>query len=456
MEFRLPDLGENVAEGEVVQVLVREGDMVEKDQPVIELETDKALLEVPSPARGRIARIQTAPGKKLRVNDVILVIEESGAAASAPRKDAPVTAVTPAAPANPEPPKVAAIASAAAKPAPSLAPPTVQVKAEESVDDEAESARVVEIEGASGKRFPAAPSTRRLARELGVDLAMVEPVDPSGRITKEDVLAHVKSRVSRPSATPAPLAIPGTPLEVPPLPDFSQWGPIERKPLTNIRKRTMERMAVSWATIPHVTQIDEADITDLMALRERHAARVAEKGGKLTVTVFVLKAVISALKAYPQFNASLDTASSELILKGYYNLGVAVDTEHGLMVPVIKDADKKDVMDLSTELLTLSDHARHRKIKIEELRGATFTITNLGGIGGTSFSPIINHPEVAILGLAKSQKRLVMSKNGIETRLILPLCLSYDHRVIDGADGIRFTRKIAEMLEDPALLLLEA
>lgn len=470
IEFRLPDLGESTTEGEVVQVLVHEGDTVLKDQPVIELETDKALLEVPSPAAGRITKIHTGPGSKLKVNDVIVTIEEDGAEQTPAKPAEKPTEKKSAAKETPK--KKETPVEAKSEPAPSPAPPSEpenEIKDEEgdeeekiAQEDESEDdapdeptlqmpiATVVDVP--RGSQVPAAPSTRRLAREMGVDLASVKGTGPGGRISQDDVRAYVKNKMSPPERTGGQSS--GPVVISPKLPDFSQWGAIERKPLSNIRKKTMERVSLSWSLIPHVTQVDEADITDLMALRDRHAQSAAEKGGKLTVTVFVLKAVISALKAFPQFNASIDPASEELILKKYYHLGIAVDTEHGLMVPVIRDVDKKDVIELSAELLTISDRARNRKVTLDELRGSTFTITNLGGIGGTAFTPIIQYPEVAILGLARTQKRLEMSKNGIETRQILPLCLSYDHRIVDGADAVRFTRKIAAMLEDPALLLL--
>lgn len=311
---------------------------------------------------------------------------------------------------------------------------------------------MVEVAG-SGHHAPAAPSTRKLARELGVDLAVVKGSGPGGRISQEDVMEFVRSR-NAPAARESARVV--TTADIPPLPDFSKWGPIERKPLSNIRKKTMEHLTLAWRTIPHVTQIDEVDVTDLEALRERHAANARAKGGKLTATVFVMKAVVAALKQFPQFNASVDVETEELIQKNYYHIGIAVDTDHGLLVPVIRDVDKKHLLDLSTELSIISDRARQRKIALEDLHGSTFTITNLGGIGGTAFTPIINYPEVAILGLARYQKRLILRGDRMETRLILPLCFSYDHRIIDGADAIRFTRKIASMLEDPALLLLES
>jgi pyruvate dehydrogenase E2 component (dihydrolipoamide acetyltransferase) len=301
---------------------------------------------------------------------------------------------------------------------------------------------------------PAPPSTRRLARELGVPLAKVQGSGPGGRITPEDVKDFARMSM-KPASKSAPASAPET-SAASPLPDFTRWGEVERVPLSNIRKRTVESISRSWREIPHVTQVEEADITDLEALRHRHAKRAAAKGGKLTATVFVLKAVVAALKKFPELNASLDLASEELVLKRYFHIGIAVDTEHGLIVPVLRDVDHKPLLDLSAELITLSDRARNRKVKLDELKGASFTVTNLGGLGGTAFTPIINPPEVAILGLARSQRRLFKDDDGdIVERLMLPLCLSYDHRVVDGALAIRFLRKVASMLEDPGLLLLE-
>ena len=495
-EIRLPDLGENTTEGQVVSVLVKIGDMVNKDQPVIELETDKAVIEVPSPAAGRVKDIKTSAGSKLKVDQVILTVEEgNGASANVAQPPAAADGESPkkTPPAKSEQTKSGSASegespvkkdraaqaesgkseskSKMPESAPSpgeeteaTPPPALNARESAKSTTSASAARVVDLsESASGdkpaRRAPAAaPSVRKLARELGVDLARVRGTGPGGRPTKDDIQDHVRRAMSD---APEPVAAaaaksgarPG--IDIEPLPDFTQYGPIERKPLTNVRKRTMERMALAWATIPTVTQVDEADITELDSLRKRHAARAREKGGNLTLTVFIMKAVVQALREQPQFNASLDVEREELVLKNYYHLGMAVDTEHGLVVPVIRDVDRKHILDLSAELVTISERARRRKVTLEDLRGATFTITNLGGIGGTMFSPIVNPPEVAILGLARTQARVVEVKGGFETRKMLPLCLSYDHRIIDGADAIRFTRKLAALLEDPAMLLLE-
>lgn len=474
IEFRLPDLGEDTTGGEVVSVLVKEGDQVEEEQPLVELETDKALLEVPSPAAGKIVKIHVSAGSKIEVGELIATIDDAGGEEKS--KGSPKREDGRAAKEEPQPTNKSEKRQESAdesEPAPSSTASEKEpggTEARETSEEEEDSeegeessdgggpARVVDLaEGAP--HAPAAPSTRRLARELGVPLSKVRGSGPGGRISKEDIKQYARSSM-KPSggskSTEGKQAAPSRPEPTTDLPDFSRWGEIERAPLSNVRKRTIESVTRSWSEIPHVTQIDEADITDLEALRRRHGKRAAQRGGKLTATVFVLKAVVSALKEFPEINASLDLASEELILKRYFNIGVAVDTEHGLLVPVIRDVDKKHLLDLSAELMTLSDRARNRKVKLDELKGATFTITNLGGLGGTAFSPIINAPEVGILGLARSQKRLFRDEDGdIVERLMLPLCLSYDHRVIDGATAVRFLRKIATMLEDPGLLLLE-
>lgn len=479
IKFQLPDLGEDTEGGTVVKVLVAVGDSVEKDQSVIELETDKALLEVPSPASGKVTGVHVAEGDEIRVDALILTIdaaeESDEAPADAPAKPDAQTKAPPAA--EPKeavkvesPPMAKVNPPPAAKVEPSPAPESPRTPAPKPPSSEpgkpepprpsTPSAEVVDVPVAAkpaGAGGPASPSTRKLARELGVDLAQVLGSGVAARISKDDVMAFAKSRLApasdRQSAPGAPGPVAVTPVK---LPDFSKYGPIERVKLNGIRKKTIESMTRSWSTIPHVTQFDEADTTDLEALRRRRNEQLLAEGkNKLTATVFVIKACVSALKAFPQFNSSLDVAAGEMIRKDYINIGMAVDTEHGLLVPVLKDVDKKSLLQLSDEIKDLSDRARRRKVSLDDLRGATFTVTNLGGLGGTAFTPIINHPEVAILGLARSQKRVFMIGKQFESRLMLPLCLSYDHRLIDGSDAVRFTRKIAEMLEDPGLLLLE-
>ena len=288
---------------------------------------------------------------------------------------------------------------------------------------------------------PAGPATRRVAREWGVNLHQVPGSGPKGRITQADLKAYVRD-----------LAAGGGRVQTPPLPDFEKWGPIELKPFESIRKKTAEAVTLSWTTIPAVTQHDLADVTDIEAFRRQQES----KGPKLTVTAFVLKACAIALKQFPRFNASLDLPGSQLILKRYYHLGVAVDTEHGLVVPVLRDVDHKSVHDIGKEMTEMAERARQRKLRVEDMQGATFTISNLGGIGGTGFSPIVNWPQVAILGLSRSRMQAAYIGSQLVPRLMLPLSLSYDHRVIDGADAARFARRVAELLENPLVMLLHA
>jgi pyruvate dehydrogenase E2 component (dihydrolipoamide acetyltransferase) len=295
----------------------------------------------------------------------------------------------------------------------------------------------------------AGPATRRLARELGVDLQQVAGSAPSGRVTEEDVKGFVRRAIS---AAPEAPAMPATAAAAPALPDFERWGPVERRPLDSIRRRTAEQMSRAWNLVPHVTQHDVADITELDAFRRQQEGH----GPKLTITAFALKAAAIALQQFPQFNASLDSAAGQLVLKGYYHIGVAVDTDRGLLVPVMRDVDKKSVTDLAQELADTAERTRQKKLMPDDMRGGTFTISNQGGIGGTAFSPIVNWPEVAIMGLSRSRLQPVVRDGQVVPRLMLPLCVSYDHRVIDGADAARFTRRLAELLENPLLMLLHA
>jgi pyruvate dehydrogenase E2 component (dihydrolipoamide acetyltransferase) len=298
----------------------------------------------------------------------------------------------------------------------------------------------------SGGSVPAAPSTRRYARELGLEVGQVPGSGPGGRISVDDVKAHARNVISG-AASGGPRAVT--------LPDFSKWGEVDRQPMRAIRRKTAERMATAWASVPHVTQGDKADITDLEALRQKYAKRVEGAGGKLTITAIALKVVASALKVFPQFNASIDLGSEEVVLKRYVHIGVAVDTEAGLLVPVIRDVDRKNIVQISTELQTLAEKAKARKLSLDEMEGGSFTISNLGGIGGTYFTPIVNVPEVAILGMSRSVTEPVWKDGAFVPRLMMPLSLSYDHRLIDGADAIRFVRWVAEALEQPFVMSLQ-
>ncbi len=417
-EFKLPDLGEGVESGEVTRVLVSQGDRIEADQTILELETDKALVEVPAPASGKIVSVDVKEGDTVPVGAVLITCEEDGGEEASPAE----TVVS-----EPSAPGKESTRTADLKTPPPQAPPPAVT---------------------SPGPVPAAPATRRFARQMGVDLGGIAGTGAGGRITRDDVKAYVQSRMAGATTTSA------TPSAAPDLPDFSKYGEVERQKLSKVRRVIAANLQRSWTQIPHVTQFDQADVTELEAFRQRHKGVVQTRGGRLTPTVLILKAVISALKAFPQFNASLDTATEELLLKHYYNIGIAVDTERGLLVPVIRDADRKDLVDLSVELNDLAERTRTGKAGLAELQGGSFTITNLGGIGGTAFTPIVNHPEVAILGIARSRQEPVVQDGRVEPRLTMPLCLSYDHRVIDGADGARFTRHLVESLEDPERLLL--
>jgi pyruvate dehydrogenase E2 component (dihydrolipoamide acetyltransferase) len=412
-DFKLPDLGEGLTEAEIVKVLVAEGDQVQEDQPVLLVETEKAQVELPSPFGGRVAKVHVRAGQRVKVGSVLLSLDAAGGVPAAP----PARAASPA-PAAP----------VGAAPTPAGAPPA------------------------------ATPATRRLARELGVDLATVKGSGAGGRITDDDVRAAAGAAPAREKA--AEPAEPARPLEqaraLPPLPRFEQWGPVERQPLRGVRRRSAEHLALAWSVIPHVTQHDEADITDLEALRRRHQPRVREWGGELTLTVLLVKAAALALQAHPRFNASLDAAAGELVLKRYYHVGVAVDTEHGLMVPVLRDVDRKRVRDLAVELPKLAARTREGKATVDDLRGGTFTVTNTGALGGTGATPIINYPEVAILGVGRARPTPVVRDGQVAVRLIVPLSLAFDHRVIDGMEAARFAGDLVRLLEDPERLLLES
>jgi pyruvate dehydrogenase E2 component (dihydrolipoamide acetyltransferase) len=467
-DFKLPELGENIAGGDVLRVLVAPGDTLAREQPVLELETDKATIEVPSSVAGRVTAVNVKAGDKAKVGQVILTVDEaaSGAAPSKPAAKAAeqatgggatAVATEQAAPA-PKPTAPAERPAAAASARPAAAQPAEE---EEEPEPPAPNRRGEVVDISRGVRpaaepsrpareaeapAPAAPSVRRLARELGVDIHDVPGSGMAGRISQDDVKAFAKRLITEGT---------GGFVRAEPLPDFSRWGRIERKPMSNIRRRTAERLSAAWATVPHVTQQDRADVTGLEELRKKMAKKVEAAGGSLTLTAIAVKVVASALKVFPQFNSSVDMARNEIVYKSYRHIGVAVDTDRGLLVPVIRDADAKNIIELSVELTKLAEKARSRKLTLEEMEGGSFTISNLGGIGGTAFSPIVNAPEVAILGISRGSIQPVWANQQFVPRLMLPLSLSYDHRVIDGADAIRFLRWVAEALEQPFLLSLE-
>jgi pyruvate dehydrogenase E2 component (dihydrolipoamide acetyltransferase) len=425
--FVLPDLGEGLVEAEVIRVLVKEGEVVREDAPLLEVETDKAQVEIPSPMSGRVQTVHVAPHQTVRVGEVLVTFADG---------DAPKT-VPPA---------------AGAPQAPSAAPDTASASPREGP-------------------VPATPATRRLARELGVDLRAVRGSGSGGRVTDDDVRAAAASPATTDGApaAPAPPAPPAATgarepvarplarvgLEPPALPRFEQWGPVERQPLSHLRRTIAERMALSAALVPHVTHFDRADITELDALIRRNLEPARERGVTLTLTSFLLRAAALALRDHPQFNASLDAAAGELIVKRYRHLGVAVATDRGLIVPVLRDVDRKSLLELARELAALAQRVREGKATLDDLRGGTFTITNLGALGGTGALPIINHPEVAILGVARAREEAVVRDGQIVARLMLPLTLTFDHRVADGADGARFAADIVRRLEHPDWLLLE-
>ncbi len=438
-EFKLPDLGEGIHEAEIVEVLVSVGDSVEDGQSILILETDKATTEVPSPVTGVVKEIRVQPGDVVQVGDVLMVFEEAGEGKAAVGP-APAVAEKP--------------AREARKPA--------EPGEREPAPEPAATKTPTEAKPAAKGPVPAAPSTRRLARELGVDLHRVTPSGAGGRVTDDDVRAFA-GQAEQPAAAaekrPAEPA-PGKPAaaEAPSLPDFSQWGEVERMPLRSIRRATAKRMALAWSQIPHVTHEDVADVTALEAFRHKHKEAIADKGGTLSMTVLVLKAVVAGLKAHPRFNASLDTEAEEIILKHYYHLGVAVDTDRGLIVPTIKDVDRKSIIELAIELNQLTERIRNGDVNREDTVGGTFTITNVGSLGGTGLAPIINYPQVAILGMAQARLQPVVQGDEdrfqIVPRRMLPLVVGFDHRVVDGADAARFLNVVIEALESPDKLFL--
>jgi pyruvate dehydrogenase E2 component (dihydrolipoamide acetyltransferase) len=420
MDVKLPKLGEGADSGVVVSLLVKEGDPVQEGQTLLELENEKAVAPIPSPAAGLVARIRVKEGDKVSAGQVILtLVGEGKAAAPAAAKEEPPAPRT-AKPAKKTRP-------AAAEPANSVAadrPAGFPQKAEEEV--------------------AASPAVRRLARELGIDLTRVEGTERGGRIDMRDLRSFIE-RLQQIAFAPQAGAEPGRrPAESI---DFARWGTISRRPMSQLRQVIARRMVENWTTIPHVTQFDEADISGLMDLRKKHFVAYEARGVRLTLTPFALKAVVATLQKHPLFNGSLDEATGELVLKAYFHIGVAVDTDAGLIVPVVRNADQKSLFQLAKEVEELGAKARDRKVSLEELKGGTFTLSNQGGIGGGHFTPIINKPEVAILGLGRGALQPVVRDRKIESRLMLPLALSYDHRVIDGGAAARFIVDLVQAFE---------
>jgi pyruvate dehydrogenase E2 component (dihydrolipoamide acetyltransferase) len=459
-EFRLPELGENIESGDVVRVTVQPGDVVSEGQTVLELETDKAVVEVPSAVSGTVHEVKVQVGQKLKVGDLVLTIAATPVSAvnSAP-SPASAPAKSPAAEDSADQSYMAmarhsfySARTAEGKSEAEAFPPDALPE----LELERHPSGLTKHAGPEHRTIPAAPIVRKLAREIGVDIYLVKGSGPGGRISQDDVKAFAKGVFARMADTDSSVRVAaGAGAVVVKLPDFSRWGKIEKVSLRGVRRKTAEHLSLAWSVIPHVTQFDKADVSELEELRKRFAPKAEKAGGKLTMTAIALKVVSSALKAFPQFNASLDMANEEIVYKRYISIGVAVDTERGLLVPVIREVDKKNIIELSVELAALSIKARDKKLAAEDMEGGSFTITNLGGIGGTAFTPIINHPEVAILGLSRTQMEPVWMHDKFEPRSVLPLSLSYDHRMIDGADAARFLRWIVDALEQPFLLSVQ-
>jgi pyruvate dehydrogenase E2 component (dihydrolipoamide acetyltransferase) len=444
VEVKVPDIGD-FKDVEVIELLVKPGDTIKVDQSLVTVESDKASMEIPSSHAGVVKDIKIKIGDKINEGSVVLTVEAAEGAAAAPE------AAPAAAPAAPAP--AAAAPAPAATPAPTAAPAPAAAPAA--------AAPAAPAAGATGGKAHASPSIRKFGRELGVDLSRVPGTGPKGRITQQDVQNFVKgvmAGTAAPGAAPAlgAAGIGGISLLPWPSLDFSKFGPTELVPLSRIKKISGPNLHRNWVMIPHVTQFDEADVTDLEAFRvESNAAYAkAKQATKLTMLAFVIKASVAALKKYPQFNASIDETGANLIVKQYFNIGFAADTPNGLVVPVVKDADKKSISQIAAEMGELSAQARDGKLSPAAMQGATFTISSLGGVGGTAFTPIINAPEVAILGLSKSSMKPVWDGSAFQPRLMLPLSLSYDHRVIDGAGAARFTAYLAEVLADLRKTLL--
>jgi pyruvate dehydrogenase E2 component (dihydrolipoamide acetyltransferase) len=425
MEFRLPDLGEGIDSAIVTTVMVKPGDAVALGQNVIAVETDKASLEIPADSAGTVESVAVKQGDKLPVGAVILTL--GAAEASGGRK--PPDALAKSTETKPEPKE-----------------PTPQPSAAHQGADAPRSPKP-----SNANVVAAGPATRRLARELGVSLAEVQPTGRGNRVTLDDIKGFVRNRMAGGGGGGA--ARDAAPAFT--MPDFSKFGEIEKKKVANIRQTIAKNLTLGWRTMPMVTQFDSADITDLEAARKRTVESTPKGSPKVTMTILAIKAVVAALREFPHFASSYDMATGELILKKYFHIGIAVDTERGLVVPVVRDADKKSIRDLAAEVGTLAEKARAGKLAIDEMRGGVFTITNLGGIGGTAFTPIVNFPEVAILGMSRSAMQPVVKGDAIVPRLVLPLSLTYDHRVIDGADGARFTSRLVQLFSDPLRLLME-
>lgn len=469
-DFKLPDLGEGIHEAEIISIKVKEGDAVKEDQPLFEVETDKAVVEIPSPYSGTVTKIHVQEGKVVTVGSVMISFEVGGGAASkeTAKQKQPAEAVAPAKAAEP-----------AKQPAAVGAKPATADSARTAASGNGHAGRPAHD---PSRPVPAAPAVRRLARELGVDLYNVPGSGAAGRVMKEDVRASAQGTLSRMASSsaldkhaPAQPEMPaislkdkyggagsGTAFDAAPmvaqpveLPDFDRFGTTERVPLRSIRRKIAMNMTLSWTHIPHVTHFDEANVTDLSRLLAKRDANKDRQGPRLTMTAFAIKAVASALKKYPQFNSSLDEAKGEIVFKHFYNIGVAVATERGLIVPVIHNADQKSMVEIANELFEIAEKTRTGKIEIDKLQGGTFTITNIGAIGGTSMVPMVNYPECGILGMARAAEKPIVENGQIKVGTILPLALSFDHRLADGAEAAYFVRHIINLLQEPFSLLVD-
>ena len=439
IDIRVPDLG-SFKDVAVIELLIAPGDTIEVDTPIATLETDKATMDVPSSAAGKVVALHLSRGMKMNSGDLVATIETVASAVVASAPPAAAVVATPSAPSAPSAPAPAAAPAQGTSSAIATSPTAGADRRRDFAP----------IEGAGSSDAHAGPSVRRLARELGVDLSRVPGSGIKGRISHDDVKAWVKRALSG-ALAPAATALPKLPVV-----DHAAFGPVETRPLSRVQRISGPRLQASWINIPHVTQFDEADITDLEALRQALKPEAAAQGVKLTPLAFVVAACIRALQEFPGFNASLDESGQNLVFKRYFNLGFAADTPQGLMVPVIRDADRKDIYALARDLAALSERARNGKLAAADMQGGCFTVSSLGGIGGTAFTPIINPPEVAILGVSRSVMRPVWRDGAFVPRLMLPLSLSYDHRVVDGAAGVRFTSGLARRLAEPAALVAAA
>jgi len=438
MDVRLPRLGEGADSGVIAAVFVKEGDQVKKDQPVLELESEKAVATIPAPAAGTVTKIHVKEGDEIKVGSLILVLSENGAGLPVPESHPP-RAIDASVGDDAQPGEAINVDAGAA------APPVAPAQATAGPSG-------FPVVHAAATPPPASPSLRKIARELGIDLHRVRGSERGGRIVMADLRAYVQNiqKAALEGRPPAPAPPAGGGQGAKPAAvsiDFSQWGPVTKQKMTTLRKSISRKMVESWTTVPHIAQFDEVDVTDLLALRKKYAPKYEQKNAHLTLTSFALHAVVAALKKHPSFNASIDEAAGEIVLKDYFHIGVAVDTEGGLIVPVLRNVDRKSIFQLSAELNELAERTRKRKVSLEEMQGGTFTISNQGGIGGAHFTPIVNTPEVAILGMGRGLPRPVVKDGKIMQRTMMPLVLSYDHRLNDGANAARFIVDIVKELE---------